>query len=1298
MSFKLIKCRESKYILPVDAVNHALFVNGAKATASSCGTGFEASGAINGCKSLIDWGCGNGWKSAPVTWHPNWWGEWLQVDFSNEQEIDTIIVFSYPQMAAGRPWALLKHYQVQYRDAGGEWITIETIRHNREDINIVSFEKTLTGSIRIWVNRNHFREESGYEGRTGDEAPCILEVEAYCLGGNVIKEYTDHEKTIETGLKGNIAIFHDPGFEEKTSVDIDKLIMWLRKWGFGVTCLSADELCTEEIFNHNYFDIFIHPYGKYLPVGTYLYDFLQNGGHLITFGGRAFTAAKQKIQGVWTDTGTDPALTVSQARYVDYFRPYREQLGMFTVPGSILENVAYIETNPGQSVTHTPITRQGGLKGWMSLGVVGELLPIDETRNYADEGRMPVINHMAREGINRAKADTPLLWGDAQDEDYGSIFAYPCARWIPLILSFDSMGRNRGPVAALMPHYEGVYRGSHWAYFGVEDSDVLQWGNMDRVISDILGYMRSGVVAHSLEPSYSCYRQCEAVDFSIIIDNMSLLNHEIVLEFKIINCSGIPDAVFLQTEKINLVPNSWKRLDLCWKPERFEGDFYKLTANVFVDGCEIDYIENGFTVWNEDILSSGPDVEFKDNYFHFGGKPRYVAGARDSGMHMPWQPEENPIRWEKQYKMLKDFGMQITSPVHLDWCIPGLGWGEFDYENPIPQILLRRMDAQVQTAQKYGLIYAPCIFFTYEKIAMQKPDVARRICEVLGERYKNVPGIIFYILDDGLRHDPDGFNKWAKECVDGFNSCGRKHMVTAEIGFRQIWPDAMRRSAKHLTFSSGSVFQQSVGDPVYERLIDLRPAGKSFTMGEFVRRIPLGTPEDFHGYLAPPHVNFGMGNAMGMNWKWATTYHTIWPSDVIFPGNDIPKKHLYAFRNEALFFRLFQPYYNSPDLMLVLPSAFWIKNSEAVTRYMVDFIRKLLEMRIDFACIDDEDIGLLPDTVKALILPVPLELPEFCYSKIRDFAGKGGKVFIIGDLGGQGTTIEGMSSPGWLKELCGVISKGYACEGMKKGRSLFMDRFMRRHIVECKGREYEVKSWLEIEPSQAETVLHAKDGYPVVTCAPYCAGKVWFMNDLGTDFNLGVFEDFFMEAGIDRIDIKPDIPSLHCFRLNTYSGPVYTMFTFPWDTGRHELELESEAGKVELMLKNQSFGIVALTQDQKGIAALETQGRVVLDGREIADTDTHIMLAALDKADISSSSALLLLPVFKGMAKIGSGMADTVESGEIVDGKWKVYSCRSLGKQEGSGLNIDMDDPSALYLIYNSDEREKAVNLLYNIF
>ena len=1281
---------------PSTAKNIALLENGAKAFASVCEKGFSADGVINGEKTLRNWGEGNGWKSPPITWHPSWWGEWVKVDFPDEKEIDTIVVYHYPQMIIGRPWNSLLHYQVQYLNENHEWITITTVRHNEIDINFLSFEKVNALSIRIWANRNHYREESGFEQSIAgvDEALRFLEIEAYCLNGKqVYREYTG-QKEIVWGEKGSAAIFYDETFDQNPRVDIAKLSRWLEKWGYGINILTADDLCRSEVFCAENFSMFVHPYGAYFPIGSNLYDFLMGGGHLLTFGGRAFTAGKQKLGNEWIDISIDPQITVSGARYIDYFRAYRDQLGIFTVPGSRLEQVNKVVSRKDQMISRHCVKAEASAEGWMALAMVGELQPLDETRLYVSEGRMPEINHLSREGVNRNKHDVPILWGDALDENYASVFAYACSRWIPLLDCFDSAGRNRGPALSLMPHYEGMYGGSSWIFCGVENIDVLQWENMEGFLHDTVDYLHTGIIAHSLEPYCACYHAGEIPAFSLIVDSSVNKSVNIEINIKVCSCGETQEILYSVKETLKLEPKGWKRLDFSCGERTLHDDMYKIVAVVSVDGKIIDCLENGFVVWNDVIIKKGPKVEFKNNFFHFDGKSRYVVGARDSGLHMPWQPESNALGWDREYRMLRDYGMQITSPVHMDWCFPGLGWGDFDSDHPIPEIILRRMDAQVQLAQKHNLIYAPCLFFVYEKIAMQKPKVARRICEVLGERYKDVPGIIFFIFDDGLRHDPDIFNTWAKECVDGFNACGREYMVTAEIGFRQIWPDAMRRSAKHLTFSSGSNFRTSVGDPVYERIIDLRPAGKSFTLGEFVRRIPLGTPEDLHGYLAPVHVNFGMGYAMSMNWKWSTPYHAIWPSDVIFPGNHVPKKHLYSYRNEALFFRVFEPVYRNAPFMLIMPSNYWLKNSESFTNYMVGLIRNLLEMKVDFSCIDEEDLEILPASTRGILLPMPLEFTQKAYKTVKDFVYNGGKAFVIGDLGKADSSLEGEGSLEWLDELCGISREGDAKTG--KGRSLYMDRFMPRAKVILDGTVYEALTWINLKTSRAQAEFTDENDHPVVTKSILGKGAVWFMNDLNTRFPKEFISTFFKEAAIERVNINPNNPTLHCFETITADGPVYTMFTFPWDRSMQHVNLKLPEGEIALLMKDQSMCVFALTKDKSGVFALETQGDVSYGGREIVASNAHIMLAALDKKDILCSNALLLLPISTGTVKFNSS-SDIIECGEFVDGKWNVYESIKCRNNNDVEILITDENVSKLFFVIPGKNREKAVVLLESI-
>ena len=1440
MPSKIVSWKTKTLRLPQYAVNVASEAYGARASASSCAPGFSAGGAINGETILLGWGTGNGWQSKPISWHPNWWGEWLRVDLPRETEIDTIIVYNYPEMLTDAPWHALLHYQVQYMRAD-EWSTIETVRHNRENINVISFDKITAQAIRIWVNRNHFREENGYEsGESADEAPRILEVEAYCLQAQASSLWHEGtgEKVIDLGNacdgnsggacsggicagghsnngchsdngnysnnggysynenysnNGSIAIFYDEAFESVPSIDINELARMLAGWGYGVNFLTADELCMPELFSAENFSLFIHPYGMYMPAGTNLSRFLAGGGHLATFGGRAFTRLKQKKDGLWVDTGLDPGVTVSAARYVDYYKPYRDQLGIFSIPNSRLAHVSCVSLNPNQSIAHHPIAHlpiahppldvatdlKNGVSGWMAYGMVGELMPFDETRRYSAEGRLPELNHIAREGMNDCKADVPILWGNACDENYGCVFSYPCGRWIPLLEGFDNEGRNRGPVMSIMPHYEGMYRGSHWLFCGVENADVLKWLGFGSILRDALRYMHQNVVVHSLEPEYVCYRQGEAASFSIIADNMSKRPATIQFSFIIKNrdCeaensikpNGDDDdhadddydeddhaaaaddddhhPLFAKNVTVKLEPASWRRFDFTIPDTTYADDFYVISADVLVEGQVSDHLENSFVVWNPAQLAAGPQVKFKDNFFHFDNESRYVVGARDSGMQLPWQPEENPLGWDRQYRKMRDFGMQITSPVHFDWLYPGLGWGEYDENQPVPEQILRRMDAQVQLAQIHRLIYAPCLFFIYEKIAMQKSELSRAICRCLGERYKTVPGIMFYLFDDGMRHDPDIFNRWTKACVDGFAESGRAFIVTAEIGFRQIWPDAMRLSAEHLTFTSGSVFQQSVGDPVYERLIDMRPVGKSFTVAEFVRRLPSGTLEDFHGYLAPVHVNFGLGCAMAMNWKWGTSYHTIWPSDVVYPGGGVAKSHLYAFRNEALFFRLFSPVYESPPLMVVAPSAFWYKNSEAFTRYMVSLIRKLIEMKVEFACINDVDLERLPaGGVKALLLPLPLMYGEKAFSYIKKFASDGGSVFVIGDLrgadgadrssaeavrGADGSCAEAARGAGgvdsgfqWLEELCGIERINGA---EYRRRSIYFDSYMNRAWVPWK-HGYDSQPWIQAETRDAQILVADEKGRPVVTKNAIGKGSAWYMNDMSTQFPASILKSFFDCASVPSIKIAPDLPTLHVFRTMMHKGPVYTLFTFPWDQSQYDISLDTEAGRITTIIKEQSMAVFGLcgiagcsgsgsgsgigceygggisisigsggcggnnsgsSVCAGGVYALETQGDTAIDGRTLVETTAHIMLASLDNKDISTSQALILMPIGAGEVAISTHLG-CMAQGEFTGGIWKTYKEWHFADGDPAKITIKPSDLSNLYLLYDENNRDTA--------
>ena len=1300
MHTKLVTWQRTR-LAPLDpSLNVALAAHGSRATASSSSPGFHPGGVINGNRTLEGWGRGNGWRAPTPTWHPNWWGEWVEVDFPGPRTIDTVLVFTFPRLVGGRSWRGARDFQVQYRDMAGTWTTLADILGNEADCVVSRTAPVEAAAIRVWITRNHCPEESGNEAgfTPADEGPRLVEIEACRLGERELYLTEPASREIEDGSRGRVALFHDAAFAEAASAP-QPIAAELRRAGYGVTVLDADEVCEPRLLAREHFDILVHLHGRFMPLGMNLFDFLEAGGHLLTAGGRAFTELKQRVEGTWRGIGLDPEATASAGRYNDAIRPYREQLGIFSIPNAELRHADSLEAAGGQFVVPEDLRADGPFAGWAAYGMTGELLPLDESACYAAEGRLPQINHATRDGIHSNRSEEPMMWG--MSEDYPPLFVHPCARWIPLLVCRDAFGRNRGPAAAMLMHHEGCYRGSHWAFFGVEDRDLFADGKLLRSLGPLADALVRGLCIHGLDSEYACYRRGEAVNVTYVVDNTGTRPCTVALTLEIAPADDPASPLHSESLVETLGPGEWKRVSSTWSPGAFNTDLYRIRVTARLDGALIDALEGGFAAWQPQVLARGPRVEFVDNYFRFDGVPRYTVGARDSGLHLPGQPDENPLGWDRQYRRMRDYGMRVTSPIHIDWTIPGLGWGRLDGEHPVPEQILRRLDAQVLLAQKHGLVYAPGIFFAYEQQAMHNPAASAAICRALGERYRDVPGIMFYLSDDTLKHTPEAYNAWVKICVDAFSSSGRAYLVTTEFGFRQDWPDALRHGCRYLSFNAGSCFQRAVGDPVYDRLVDMRPAGKSFTYGEFVRRIPAGTAEDFYGYLAPPHLNFGMGYAMALNWKWHTGWHAIWPSDVIFPDNTVPKAHLPAFRNEAQFFRQFRPVYRAPGLMVVMPSVTWLANTEGLTRYLVDFLRRLMELRADFACVDDTDLQLVTPATRALVFPMAMELADESYDRLRDLVASGAWLFATGDISRlPGDPPGAASRASRLEQLFGVRRLGPAFAAGQKAHTIAFDRFLPRVDV-VDGRSipgfapYSARPWIRVEPLRApgagaRILAAAADGTTMLTRIARGRGEAWFTPDANPKLPKEVFAAFLREAGIRTNAIRPDAVSQHCFRIDTATGPVYTLVSFPWDRGRREVTVDTEAGKVSLVLEGMALGVVH-ARAGGGLGAVETQGPVTVDGATLLKTDAHLMVSALDGGSLGDSAVVLVHPITAGSLGLDNAVVDRAEVGELVDGRWRPRAGLATARQ-GRFLCCRIDErcSTLLVLFHRHGEHERA--------
>ncbi len=162
---------------PAQRVNFALSAHGAAATASSTlGTGWPASGAINGDRRGLNLQRGGGWADATSNRFP----DWLQVDFSGVRTIDEVSVFTVQDAYASpaEPTESMTFTQygntaldVQYW-TGSAWQTVSNgnITSNDKVWRKVTFPPVTTSKIRVVVN-------SGLAGYSR-----IVEVEAWGIG------------------------------------------------------------------------------------------------------------------------------------------------------------------------------------------------------------------------------------------------------------------------------------------------------------------------------------------------------------------------------------------------------------------------------------------------------------------------------------------------------------------------------------------------------------------------------------------------------------------------------------------------------------------------------------------------------------------------------------------------------------------------------------------------------------------------------------------------------------------------------------------------------------------------------------------------------------------------------------------------------------------------------------------------------------------------------------------------------------------------------------------------------------
>jgi len=378
---------------------------------------------------------------------------------------------------------------------------------------------------------------------------------------------------------------------------------------------------------------------------------------------------------------------------IDSLHVSQEQIGAFDADYR-LQRVSYLSTAPGQHVVKTPVRINAEATGPAACGVQGT--------NFA--------------------------------------------RWTPLLNAYDGYGRLRGAAGALMRHYNGFYRKSHWAYFGIENRDLFAAGDPDArsLLLEIFEALRQKLFLHEAQTNYACYRQGESVRVWTRVSNFSSRMQSAAVTITI---SADPEEhdVFHHSQELTLEPDQTLLVTTTWSPGTFQFSRYGVEMELEQSGRKLDRVESGFVVWNEKVLSGGFLLHYGDNYLRYKDRAIFLQGS-DDYIHNFIARYENPKTWFANVSKYRDNCLGVYENL----------MGSRGLDDVPPEEWWRQIDAMMQICQECKTIFFPgLLIFGDTAVGNRDLKHQQEFCRKFAERYKPASGLIYYLDGDLALRQPN---------------------------------------------------------------------------------------------------------------------------------------------------------------------------------------------------------------------------------------------------------------------------------------------------------------------------------------------------------------------------------------------------------------------------------------------------------------------------------------------------------------------------------------------------------------
>ncbi len=495
------------------------------------------------------------------------------------------------------------------------------------------------------------------------------------------------------------------------------------------------------------------------------------------------------------------------------------------------------------------------------------------------EWALPVRGYAARSMIARNSPVFPQLH----------------ARTIPILEARDAFGRPRGPVGSIAFLFDGPYRGSAWAFFGVTSHDLFaadspKAAEMASVFGNVVDALIARCFLYGLRSDQACYHDERQVTLAVHVANYGTRPVSVTLRFAI-------DGGAERSLPVDLDTGQDRRIEVRFDRPAREGNPQRFTAALLIGGRIVDCLDAAYVPWRPEELANGPRLAFAENTFRLDGHPAFLAGTNTTGA-MFYSMDEGPLTWDRDLADMADAGIRLLRILHFSPFAHRGYEGEAAHkamhlaERP-PERLIRQTDAIVQLAQKHGV----AIFLTLHDwlscaLSEEELGAQRRWARFWASRYRGVPGLLFDIQNEpnarpageptipglwesylaGLHGSLDNaWKAWGRDAprpqsmprpsdkpIDWADLCARDwDRFTHHLLERWLRPnaDGIREGDPDRLFTIGLLQSPGIGDPAIAaravrfsnghyygnphdlaaqlKLLDRRAFGKGLTLGEF---------------------------------------------------------------------------------------------------------------------------------------------------------------------------------------------------------------------------------------------------------------------------------------------------------------------------------------------------------------------------------------------------------------------------------------------------------------------------------